>query len=107
MRIARERPEAPILGLTPNRATSRMLALVWGVHPVLTEDARDVEQMVEQASRIASTEGFAREGSPLVVVAGMPFGTPGSTNLLRIARAAVADTVRVREALPAEWHAAF
>ena len=77
LRIARERPEAPILSLT-----------VWGVHSVLTEDAKDVEDMVAKASRIALDEGFARSGRPLVIIAGMPFGTPGSTNLLRIAWAA-------------------
>jgi pyruvate kinase len=88
LRIARERPEAPILSLTPNLATARRLALVWGVHSVLTEDAKDVEDMVAKASRIALDEGFAQSGRPLVIIAGMPFGTPGSTNLLRIAWAA-------------------
>lgn len=84
LRIARERPEAPILSLTPNLATARRLALVWGVHSVHTEDAKDVEDMVAKASRIALVEGFAESGRPLVIIAGMPFGTPGSTNLLRI-----------------------
>lgn len=85
LRIARERPEAPILSLTPNVITARYLApLVWGVQSVRTEDARDVEDMVAKASRIALDEGFAEPGRPLVVIAGIPFGTPGSTNLLRI-----------------------
>jgi pyruvate kinase len=84
LRIARERPEAPILSLTPNLATARRLALVWGVHSVHTEDAKDAEDMVAKASRIALDEGFAESGRPLVIIAGMPFGTPGSTNLLRI-----------------------
>jgi pyruvate kinase len=84
LRIARERPEAPILSLTPNLATARQLALAWGVHSVHTEDAKDVEDMVAKASRIALDEGFAQSGRPLVIIAGMPFGTPGSTNLLRI-----------------------
>jgi pyruvate kinase len=84
LRIARERPEAPILSLTPNLTTARRLALVWGVHSVHTEDAKDAEDMVAKASRIALDEGFAESGRPLVIIAGMPFGTPGSTNLLRI-----------------------
>jgi pyruvate kinase len=86
LRIARERPEAPILSLTPNAATARRLVLCWGVHSVQTEDATSVEDMVAKASRIAAQEGFAEPGRPLVIIAGMPFGTPGSTNLLRIVR---------------------
>jgi pyruvate kinase len=86
LRIARERPEAPILSLTPDLATARRLALVWGVHSVHTEDAGSVEDIVAKASRIAAREGFAITGQPLVVIAGMPFGTPGTTNLLRIVR---------------------
>jgi len=49
IRIARERPEPPVLALTPNRETARRLALVWGVHPVITEDAHDVDDMAERA----------------------------------------------------------
>jgi len=85
LRLARERPEASILSLTPNGGTARHLALVWGVHSVHTEDAKDVEDMVAKASRIAQDEGFTQSGRPLVIIAGMPFGTLGSTNLLRIA----------------------
>jgi len=84
LRIARERPEAPVLSLTPNLATARRLALVWGVHSVHTDDAKDAEDMVAKASRIALDEGFAESGRPLVIIAGVPFGTLGSTNLLRI-----------------------
>jgi pyruvate kinase len=84
LRIARERPEAPILSLTPNLATARLLVLCWGVHSVHTEDATSVEDMVAKASRVAVQEGFAEPGRPLVIIAGMPFGKRGSTNLLRI-----------------------
>jgi len=87
LRIAHERPEAPILSLTPNRATARRLVLVWGVHSVHAEDAGSVEDIVATATRIAQREGYAVAGQPLVVIAGMPFGTPGATNLLRIVRA--------------------
>ncbi len=86
LRIARERPEAPILSLTPNAATARHVSLAWGVHSVHTEDAANVEDMVAKASGIATREGFVRDGKPLVIIAGMPFGTAGSTNLLRIVR---------------------
>ena len=86
LRAARERPNAPILSLTPHLSTARRLALVWGLHSVLTEDVDHVEEMVAQACRTAVVEGFANAGDRLVIMAGMPFGVSGTTNLLRIAR---------------------
>jgi pyruvate kinase len=85
LRTARERPEMPILGLTPNAATARRLALVWGTHPVLVETVDAVEDMVETARRVAVDQGFATPGQALVVAAGMPFGQSGTTNLVRVA----------------------
>ena len=73
------------IALSPNMATGRRLAVVWGVHCVVTEDARDQDDMVERACRIAFKEGFARSGQRVIVVAGVPLGTPGATNMLRIA----------------------
>ncbi len=84
IRAARERPDAPILSLTPNISTARKLALVWGVHSVQIEDVRHVTDMVNNACRIALRDGFAVDGEPLVIAAGMPFGIAGTTNLLRI-----------------------
>jgi len=85
LRAARERPDRPIIALSPVPATSRRLALVWGVHCVQTEDARDEDDMVDRACRIAYQEGFARPGQRIIITAGVPFGTPGATNMLRIA----------------------
>jgi pyruvate kinase len=85
LRAARERPFVPVVALTASPAMARRLALVWGVHCVVTEDARDVEDMVDRGCRAAFTEGYARPGQRVVVVGGVPFGTPGSTNMLRIA----------------------
>ncbi len=85
LRAARERPDRPIIALSPNSDTSRRLALVWGVHCVQTEDAKDENDMVDRACRIAHQEGFARPGQRIIVTAGVPFGTPGATNMLRIA----------------------
>jgi pyruvate kinase len=85
LRMARERPRPPIIALSPNIATGRRLAVVWGVHCVVTEDARDVDDMVDRACRIVFKEGFAKRGQRIIVVAGIPFGTPGATNMLRIA----------------------
>ena len=86
LRAARERPNSPILSLTPHMSTARRLALVWGLHSVLTEDVDHVEEMVDHACRTAVAEGFANAGDSLVIMAGMPFGISGTTNLLRIAR---------------------
>src|SRR5512144_1734701 len=85
LRMARERPRPPIVALSPNIATGRRLAVVWGVHCVVTEDAHDQDDMVDRACRIAFKEGFAKAGQRVIVVAGVPLGTPGATNMLRIA----------------------
>src|SRR5262249_12686532 len=85
LRAARERPEAPIIVLTPLTATARRLALSWGLPCVEAEDARNLDDVVERASEIAQREGFAQKGDRIVITAGVPLGTPGSTNLLRVA----------------------
>ncbi len=85
LRAARERPESPVLSLTHNLATARRLALIWGVHSVHTDDVADVTQMTEVACAIALRERFADAGQTIVAIAGMPCGTPGTTNLMRIA----------------------
>ena len=85
LRAARERPEAPILSLTPHIETARRLALAWGVHSVHIDDVADVPQMTAIACDIARRERFAHAGQTIVAIAGMPFGEPGTTNLLRIA----------------------
>ncbi|NWG45483.1 MAG: pyruvate kinase [Alphaproteobacteria bacterium] len=85
LRAARERPDAAILALTPRVETARRLRLAWGVTCVTTEDARDFDDMIERACRIAFKSGVARAGQRIVVTAGVPLGTPGATNLLRIA----------------------
>ena len=84
-RIARERPRSPVLALTPNRDTARRLCMVWGVHSVVTKDAHDIDDMARRACKFASREGFAEEGNRIIIVAGVPFGTPGATNMVRIA----------------------
>ena len=86
MRAARERPEAPILSLTPNASTARRLALVWGVHSVWTNETTDINTMTELACKTALQEGFAQPGDNVVIAAGVPFGQPGTTNMLRLAR---------------------
>jgi pyruvate kinase len=85
LRIARERPQVPILVLTPHLSVARRLALIWGVHAIVGDDPRDVTDMAERAARMAFREGFARPGQRIIIVAGVPFGTPGATNTIRVA----------------------
>jgi pyruvate kinase len=85
LRVSRERPKPPIVAISPNMATGRKLSLGWGVHCVVAEDAQDQDDMVERACRIACTDAFARPGQRILVVAGVPFGTPGATNMVRVA----------------------
>jgi pyruvate kinase len=85
LRAARERPSVPILALTPNLATARRLALLWGAHCVHLADIKNFNDMVQKAVRTAYQEEIAASGQRVVITAGVPFGTPGSTNVLRIA----------------------
>jgi pyruvate kinase len=85
LRVARERPKPPIVAISPNISTGRRLSLVWGIHCVVAQDARDQDDMVGRACRIAFKEGFAKTGQRVIIVAGVPLGTPGATNMLRIA----------------------
>ncbi len=85
LRVARERPRPPIVAISPNLSTGRRLSLVWGIHCVVAQDARDQDDMIERACRIAFREGFAKAGQRVIIVAGVPLGTPGATNMLRIA----------------------
>lgn len=85
MRSARERPQVPNLVLTSKLETARRLTVLWGAHTVNTADVADFGGMVAKACSTAVQEEFATRGDKLVITAGVPFGTPGATNVLRIA----------------------
>jgi pyruvate kinase len=85
LRAARERPAAPLVALTPVIGTARRLALVWGVHSVTTADVSNFAEAAEKSVQICRQEGFVKPGDLIAITAGVPFGTPGATNLLRIA----------------------
>lgn len=85
LRTARHRPTVPVLCLTESEKTARRLALSYGIRPVVTIDVDNFDDMVSRASRIARSRGFAGKNQRVVITAGVPFGTPGSTNILRIA----------------------
>ena len=83
-RVARERPAAPMLVLTPSQRIARRMALLWGAHAVSTKDIGSFEEMIAKGKRMALRHGFGTAGSKLIALAGVPFGTPGSTNLLHV-----------------------
>jgi len=85
-RIARERPSVPLLVLTPDRKTARRVSLLWGAYAVVTRDVSDFEGMIEKSKRMALRHKLGEAGSRLIICAGVPFGTPGSTNLLHVVR---------------------
>jgi pyruvate kinase len=84
LRLSRQRPSQPIVALSTSKATARRLTIAWGLHCVLTEDPISVADMVTKACRLAAREGMVKLGDKLIVTAGLPFGTPGATNMLRI-----------------------
>ena len=85
LRVARERPSIPVIALTPTIQTARRLALVWDVHCNHGPEPTGLDDMVDHACRTAFREGFAKAGQRIIVIAGVPMGTPGATNMLRIA----------------------
>ena len=85
-RIARERPPVPLLAMSASITTARRMGLLWGVHPVHSRDVSSFEEMVEKAKRMALRHQIAKGGDRVIVMAGIPFGTAGSTNVLHVVR---------------------
>jgi pyruvate kinase len=85
LRTARERPQLPILALSPVLSTARRLSVCWGLHCVITKDEDSIDAMIDTACKLAVEEGFARAGERIIITAGVPLKIPGSTNMLRIA----------------------
>ncbi|ALE18085.1 Pyruvate kinase [Altererythrobacter epoxidivorans] len=83
-RVARERPDTPMMVLTPSSRTARRVALLWGAHAVATKDIGSFEEMIAKGKRMALRHGFGKAGNKLIALAGVPFGTPGATNLLHV-----------------------
>ncbi|HKX91074.1 MAG TPA: pyruvate kinase [Sphingomicrobium sp.] len=85
-RIARERPAVPTLAMSSSMITARRMGLIWGVHAVHTRDVSNFEEMVEKGKRMALRHRIAKGGDRLVLMAGVPFGVSGSTNVLHVVR---------------------
>ena len=88
LRASRERPESAILAISPSTQVARRLALAWGVHAVQVGQLKTEQEIVPLACELAQREGFARKGDCIVVIAGLPMGTVGTTNMLRVAQIA-------------------
>lgn len=88
LRAARERPTVPIICLTPSLSTARQMTLAWGVHSIKFTDevSENFRDMVGRATEFAHQDGLAMPGERVVVTAGVPYGTPGTTNILRVAK---------------------
>lgn len=84
-RLSRERPLQSILALTPSLTSARRMALAWGVDTRIANDPVSVEDMTDQGVKRAVEAGLAAPGDRVVIVAGVPFGMAGSTNMIRIA----------------------
>ena len=85
-RISRERPMIGTLAFVPNREVAGRVALLWGVSPIIEPESFDMEGMQDAVSREMIERGIGKPGDPVVIVAGFPFGRPGSTNLIRVHR---------------------
>lgn len=85
LRASRERPQVPIIALSPVVQTARRLSVCWGLHCVVAEEPTDLDDMVNKACRIVASEGFGKPGDRIIISAGVPLGTPGATNMLRMA----------------------
>jgi pyruvate kinase len=97
-RLSRERPAVPLLVLTPSAKAARRLGILWGAHAVRTRDIANFEEMIAKAKRMALRHGVAKAGDRIVIIAGVPFGTPGSTNVIHIVRLAGDELERHRKA---------
>jgi pyruvate kinase len=86
LRVARKRPKVPIVSLSPEAGTARQLALLWGAHSMVAEDIASYDDMVDRARTQVLSQGAAKQGDTIVIIAGVPFGRPGTTNNLRVIR---------------------
>lgn len=92
-RVARERPHTPILCVTPNETTYRRMALVWGVLPLLIPQFNTIDEMIQTIVRAAHDVGVVKRGDVIIIIAGVPFGVGGQTNLLKIHRVGEANEI--------------
>ncbi len=83
-RVSRFRPRATILAPTPDEKTYYRLSLVWGVIPVKIEFTKSTDEMIEMSLREAESMGLLKNGDRVIITAGIPWGKPGSTNMIKV-----------------------
>jgi len=81
--VAKYRPRRPILAPTPLESAYRCMALIWGVVPILSENTENTDEMIEKTFKVVLKSGLAKRGQKVVITAGVPFGVPGTTNLIK------------------------
>jgi pyruvate kinase len=84
LRCSKARPPMPIIAASPHEEVLRRVALYSGVVPLMVSPGRDTDQMIANATEAAVASGMVRSGDRVVVVAGVPVGRPGQTNLLKV-----------------------
>ena len=82
--VSKLRPRQPILALSQHLSTVRRLNLCWGVHPFLIPEWKDTDEMIERSKRMPKELGIASKGEKIVIIAGVPIGIPGTTNLIKV-----------------------
>ena len=82
--ISRYRPFCPIIACTPKEQTYRQLSLSWGIIPLLIEEKEDLDELFKEAVKTVEKASYVAEGDVIVLTAGVPIGTSGTTNLLRV-----------------------
>lgn len=86
LRVARNRPSAPILAITPNERAYRQMTVAWGVVSHMSEDIKNTDEMVEVATVAMRSTELAEPGERFIITAGVPFAMRGTTNLIRVER---------------------
>ena len=94
LRAARERPAAPIISMSAEPTVASRMALVWGVHSMLTDIFGDIDAVTSYACQVAREEEFARDGEIIAIAAGMPFGVVCNTNVPNSLPFSLADPAR-------------
>ncbi len=92
-RVARERPSTPILCVTPNMTTYHRMAVVWGVVPLLIPEFHSIDEMIQTVVQAAHKHGMVQRDDVIIIIAGVPFGVGGQTNLLKIHRIGEANEI--------------
>ena len=82
--VSRFRPPVTILGLTTNERTWRMLALSWGVIPLMCEEVPSSDVLFYTAKKVAKEHLGLPAGDEIIITAGLTNGQSGTTNLLKV-----------------------